>query len=70
MQSVVLARLHVRRAAKRLVGMGYRVELHEYEDVAHDFSAQMKADFTENVRTVLERELDMPASARAKSLSR
>ena len=44
-----------RRAAKRLVGMGYRVEFHEYKDVAHDFSAQMKADFTENVRTVLER---------------
>jgi len=46
-----------RRAAERLVGMGYRVEFHEYKDVAHDFSTRMKSDFTENVRNVLNREL-------------
>jgi predicted esterase len=42
-----------RRAAIRLVELGYHVELHEYAEVAHDFSAQMKADFTANVRRVL-----------------
>jgi len=42
-----------RAAAKRLVERGYRVELHEYPDVVHDFSAEMKAEFTAIVRRVL-----------------
>lgn len=42
-----------RRAAKQLVDMGFRVELHEYAGVGHDFTAQMKADFTANVTAAL-----------------
>jgi phospholipase/carboxylesterase len=43
-----------RAAAKRLAGRGYRVELHEYAEVVHDFSAGMKADFTATVRRLLQ----------------
>lgn len=42
-----------RRAAQQLAALGYRVELHEYAGIAHDFSAQMKADLTAQVRAVL-----------------
>ena len=42
-----------RRAARQLAALGYRVELHEYAGIPHDFSAQMKSDFTAQVRAVL-----------------
>ena len=41
------------KAAKQLVDAGYRVELREYEGAVHDFSAQMKADFSRIVKSVL-----------------
>ncbi|MDC3962385.1 dienelactone hydrolase family protein [Polyangium jinanense] len=42
-----------RRAAQQLTELGHRVELHEYAGIAHDFSAQMKSDFTAQLRAVL-----------------
>jgi phospholipase/carboxylesterase len=50
-----------RLAAKQLTELGFPVELHEYKDVPHDFTDQMKADFTRAVRAVLEREVSAAA---------
>ena len=36
-----------------VAALGYRVELHEYVGITHDFSAQMKSDLTAQVRAVL-----------------
>jgi dipeptidyl aminopeptidase/acylaminoacyl peptidase len=54
-----------RLAAKQLAELGFPVELHEYKDVPHDFNAEMKADFTRTVRTVLEREASASPGASA-----
>lgn len=42
-----------RLAAQQLAALGHRVELHEYAGVEHDFAAQMKADFTTQLRALL-----------------
>lgn len=45
-----------RDAARRLNDRSFRVELREFPDVGHDFTATMKADFTRAVKAVFEAE--------------